>query len=1040
MADLVLVHGTDPLRLLEHAADGFLVTRGATDGDPFPTPSYLLALRQGGIRDDLLRLATERGIPGWFDPPLCVFQEIPTYLGRTTRTPCGDFEREVLLASVLRRAGLQLFNSLKRPGEYVDAVSRHFGELIAEGVTADEYAAALGSSDGGDEFEQRRNADLARAFALYLGELERAGHRDGRDSFLDTARFIAANPDALRETLRGRREIRLFGVSDTRGGMRPLLQTLVASPAIDRVALYSAEPLDLGAGLSPRLVPLGTEHPVASRLFRGGRAERTVTAIDAPDTEREVEAVAQAVRRLADEGVPLGRIAVVTRQARPYLDLVIQGLERLDVPATARRRVAFTEIPVVRAILALLAAAGDGWSRHGLTELAEQPYFDTTLDARLLSFLGYEKRILGLAAWVDAFAELVERTDPARVLEDEEEAFRRRLPSHERALAARDGFRDFMARAEPLAQSRTLGEWLDWLRRFLTDDPWQILARIYELAPSSPSDYQRIRVARLDLTGWKGIRSASEEWQKSLMQWGGADEPLSASQFHARLSAMLATDAVLWSETSAGVQVLEGLAAVYRSFDWFFLVGLTADLFPKRAPLSPLFSEEERKRLVGAGLPLELRETWDQRERALFRDLVSVSGSSLTVSAPRLSEGGQETVTSIFLEELRDAATTNTIVIPTPQVLTPGTPLVADAAAVAHASRVAKIERIRQSGALGPWSGKIEDPALLEWLARSRGDGYLWSASQLEQYAKCPWAFFSARLLRLEQHEEPDDDPAATIRGSILHDALRRFYDRARERVAGPVFLRPEDRPWVEPMLAESLREALREAEKTEHLGHPTLVAIREAEFQRQLLGYITAEMTLHDEMYDNRKRSAPAMVRTGVLEHEVGFDQVTLERNGVVVRFRGRIDRIEVGTDERVDARGMIAAVDYKSSQYATPGAGKPKAWEDKVVLQIPLYVHALRVMRPGAVVCRVEYRELKKGEDVHQLQPLTVDRKAGQLKEDPKALERLESALDAVTEHVVAVRRGAFPADPPPSCNCPSWCHGLEICRVAGGPREGW
>ncbi len=1043
MAELVLIHGTDPLRLLEHAAGGFLTPRHATDADPFPSPHYLLALRQGGIRDDLLRLATERGIPGWFDPPLCVFQELPARLGHTDREPCGDFEREVLLASVLRRAGQSLFATLKRPAEYVDAVSRHFGELIAEGVTAAQYAAALVPADVTEEFEQRRNADLAGAYALYCADLEREGCRDGRDNLADCAVAIAASPPLLGTKLGGRREVRLFGVSDLRGGMRLLLRALLDSPALDRVVLYTTEPLDLGPDLSASGSGEDAETLNGVCVARVGagvpdRASCSTTVIDAPDTEREVEAVAHAVRALADQGTPLGRIAVVTRQARPYVDLLAQALERLGVPAAARRRVAYAEIPVVRAVLALLAAAGDGWSRHGLTELAEQPYFTSTLDARLLAFLGYEKRLLGLAAWEQAFEELVRRTDPSRPERDEAEGYRPRLPAHERALLAHDGFRSFSDRAAPLAQPRALAEWLDWLSQFLDEDPWEVRKRIYQLAPRAPTDFERIRVARLDLTGWKGIRAVTREWHAALTRWGGGEEPLTTRQFHARLSGMLTTDAVVWSETPAGVQVLEGLAAVYRSFDHLFVVGLTSDLFPRRAPLSSLFSEEERRRMAAAGLPLELREIWDTRERALFRDLVSAAADSLTISAPRLAEGGQETVPSVFLEELADAAAVRTIVIPTPQVLTPGTPLVLDAAAIAHAARVAQVERERQTGELGPYNGRIEDPSLRAWLTTERGDDYIWSPTQLEEYAKCPWAYFSGRLLRLTQHEDPDDDPAATLRGTILHDVLRRFYDRARERNGAPVFLRASDLAWAEPMLEVALHEALGEIAQTSHLGHPTLLAIREAEFSRQLLGYLTAETELHDEMFDTGKRSAPAMVRTAVSEHEVSFADVSLVRGGVTVRYRGRIDRIEVGADERVDARHLIAAVDYKSSKSSTPGKGGPKAWEEKVVLQVPLYIHALSLLRPGLTACRVEYRELKKGERVHSLQPWQVDRKAGKLKQEPKDLERLEGALAAVIEHVSAVRRGEFPAAPPPSCGCPPWCHGREICRVPGGPRE--
>ena len=60
MAKIILVTATDPRILLEAAADGFLVRPQATPDTPFPSPEYLLALRQGGIRDDLVALTPQQ--------------------------------------------------------------------------------------------------------------------------------------------------------------------------------------------------------------------------------------------------------------------------------------------------------------------------------------------------------------------------------------------------------------------------------------------------------------------------------------------------------------------------------------------------------------------------------------------------------------------------------------------------------------------------------------------------------------------------------------------------------------------------------------------------------------------------------------------------------------------------------------------------------------------------------------------------------------------------------------------------------------------
>ncbi len=171
---------------------------------------------------------------------------------------------------------------------------------------------------------------------------------------------------------------------------------------------------------------------------------------------------------------------------------------------------------------------------------------------------------------------------------------------------------------------------------------------------------------------------------------------------------------------------------------------------------------------------------------------------------------------------------------------------------------------------------------------------------------------------------------------------------------------------------------------------------------------------------------------------HELRFKEAVLERGGIQFRFRGTIDRVEVGIDERVTSGHYVAAVDYKSSKYAAPGGGNKKAWDEGVVLQVPLYAHALGTLRPGSVVSRVEYRALKQRETLLTLQLVSVDRKTKALRTGGEEQDQMEAALDAVVRHVKQVRGGAFPADPPPTCGCPSFCHARDICRVAGGPRE--
>lgn len=1023
MPKLDLVVGRDPRALLEHAAGGFLAPLHGTLERPFPTPPYLLALRQGGIRDDLIALAGERGVQGWFDPPLCVFGELPEWLGRTARQPCGDFARAALLADVLRRSAGAVFERPGRVEYFLDHVERLFGELVGEDVAPEQLRAALATLAGRDAFEEARDRELAAAYALYLEELAKAGLRDGRDALADSARAIAADPQALARTLGGRREIRIFGLADLRGGWRPLLRALAASPVLDRVAVYSADAVALEPALAGTTTRLEGRAPVAS-----------FSLIPAPEIDGELEAVALRVRRLLDAGTPPDRVAVVSRDARPHMDIALRALARCGVPVTARRRYAYLEIPVVRAVLAVFAAAAEGWPRHRLIELADQPYLRGLLDGRIVNFIGYRRRVEGLARWTAALTALEEeakaREDPARRDADEHARW---VPPSRRVAEASARFARFTAHVAALDGSRPLAEWLAWLQAFLAADAW----KIRDKARDVPGE--RYDIARLDLAGWRGLERIVREWREATERWEpGPGAALDVAAFHRRLVAMLDADAALWTESDRGVRVLEGLAAAYRSFDHVFVVGMDAGRFPKPMPSSPLYAEPEREALRRAGLPLDLRADWDQREHGLFRALVAAAGRSLTLSYVALDEFGAQRIESAFVEELGAAARREPLEGEALDGVLRAVPLHRAPEVAARAHHAATVEASRAAGLESPHNGLVTDPALVAWLGVEFGDGRLWSPTQLESYAKCPWAYFSGRLLHVEKLEDPDEDIDPIERGNVLHDALRRFYEAARRKLKQPVLLLPGTEEWAVPLMRASLEEALEAAKAKVWLGHPALAEAKRQELLRIVEDYLAWEIKDNGQLDSKRAKKSLRILRTAVDAHELPFDEVVLERDGIRFRFRGRIDRVEVGVDPRVDARGFVAAVDYKSSRNGVPGAGDPAAWDDGVMLQLPLYATALLSLMPDAKISRVEYRTLRGGADKVPLQLVVVE--GDKLALDTEGAARMGGALDAVVRHVTAVRGGAFPVRPAPSCGCPPFCHAWDICRVPGGPRTKW
>ncbi len=1069
MARLVLVTSHDPRRLLGSAADGFLRPDGS--GGAFPSPDYVLVLRQGGLRDDLIAMAAKRGVPGWFDPPIRLFSELPLMLGGLERDGVGEFQRIVLVGRALRDAAGPVFRRIHDIDAYADAADRWFGELIGEGITPDRLEAALGRILGRDAFAARRDGEVAAAYRRYLQLLEEAGLRDTRGDVVACAAAIRADPDAVPARLGNRRELRLVGLADPRGGWVELLRSLRECPSLERVAVHTSdrlafveehadEVIDLDstphhaatllradvpyrpAATTP--APAGLEDlplfastsPVAPAAVGPSHPPFAVEIVSAPDLPREVEEVAVRVRALIRSGVEPHRIAVVARRGRPYTGHVIRALERANVPASARVRHTLPTVPAIRALLALFRVAAEGWERHGLVELAETPYLRSSLDAWILNHIGYRRRVRGLQAWRDAIAELAEQAESRerRLADDpdDEDARRNPLPAAERVRSALQRFDAFIGHARELEVERSIPEWLEWLTAFLEADPWRFKKTLYQV----PGD--RMETVRLDTVAWRGVLRVLEQWAEAEGRWGERT-PLPVAEFEKRLRAMLDGSAALYTPTRRGVQVLEALAASFRAFDHVFIVGLDSNRVPLRPPPSPLMDEQERLAMRDAGLRIDCRADWREREEALFRNLMSMPTVSLTLTYARYDEGGAEQLPSSFLEEVQYAWGLEPTVIPGSRAFTPGMPLAADGAAIATAVLAARAEAERERDLFSPYNGCIEHPMALRVLAEQMGEDRPWSATQIESYAKCPWAYFSSRLLRLDKREDPDLDIDALTKGVIYHDALRRFYEAAAERVSGPVFLRGSDLEWARPLAARAVEEAVEAVRATAWVGHPALAAQKLEELKRLILGYIEWEADDNDEAIANGRKDKHRYVRTGVIEHELRFDDVEVDVGGVRLKLRGSIDRVERGIDTRGATTHFLAAVDYKTSKYSTPGKGEKAGWDDGVVLQVPLYAHLLAQLYPGSATARVEYRTIKRPQRVHAL--ALYQFKGNQLVADETAVGKYGRALADVARHVGNIRDGIFPPDPPASCNCPPFCHGRDICRIPGGPRgDSW
>src|SRR5439155_26197332 len=136
----------------------------------------------------------------------------------------------------------------------------------------------------------------------------------------------------------------------------------------------------------------------------------------------------------------------------------------------------------------------------------------------------------------------------------------------------------------------------------------------------------------------------------------------------------------------------------------------------------------------------------------------------------------------------------------------------------------ADMEWHRHGEGLSLHAGRIEQPDLRAYVADLLGESRLWSPTQLESYAKCAWSYFSGRLLKLDRLEDPDQEMDAATRGSLLHDALSRFFAHAAECLGTPVLLRAGHAAMAIPLAERSLDEALEDARGKKWLGSELLL------------------------------------------------------------------------------------------------------------------------------------------------------------------------------------------------------------------------
>ncbi len=364
---------------------------------------------------------------------------------------------------------------------------------------------------------------------------------------------------------------------------------------------------------------------------------------------------------------------------------------------------------------------------------------------------------------------------------------------------------------------------------------------------------------------------------------------------------------------SARLLVAEASRVRGRQFHTVILAGLAHQDFTART--EPTLSEHLAARITGCKDPDKLAG-----EHQLWYDLLGCARESLVLIAQSRDLSGQELPPSAFLEEVRSMANAEEAGQTAPMPVQPKTAI-----------------RVPRGQLTGLDLDRFARPPF--------------SVTTLERYARCPYAWFLNSFVARRQIREVTD---AQNEGTILHDALQRFYERAPGEL-GEAHVRAETLDRAHPLLDRCFDEAWQKklgVGSTTQLPDSTQVSL--ASLRRSLHDFLDSEV-------DWLPGFEPRYLELAFGESDAPAPLV----GGVPVK--GRIDRVDVCASEQP---GALFVTDYKRS--VVDGGGGLTARKNHRELQATVYSlvagQLLAPLRPigsayrsilSPQICKVEHRK---------------------------------------------------------------------------------
>ncbi len=682
------------------------------------------------------------------------------------------------------------------------------------------------------------------------------------------------------------------------------------------------------------------------------------------DREEEIGGFARRVKAAVRERnvTSLDRIALVVHQPLPYVYVAREVLRSGGIPCQMFDALPLAAEPYAAALDLVCSAVTGDFARAPAIALLRSPHFRIGGDGEPRPFgagdVAALDRALGEAGYLG----------DADALERLLDSWRAAAPSRgrlERALRAGEALLHVARSLAPLRRDGTVAEHLTVLTQFLTR---------HENLPGPDEDgrTRQLRARSAVLGTLAGLRDAYRRFDST---------PLPFDEVAALVRRWIEGHTFAPRTGDAGVHLVDADSARFGEFEEIQLAGLIDGEWPARPRRSIFYSAGVLREL---GWPAEAGRI--DGARAAFTDLLRLPRQRLAVSSFSL-EADSIVGPSPLLDEL-DIAAPDRCVEQEPDVAVFDfealTATILDAAVLPALTREWAAFRVaappldapRYHGATTP-----PPPAAL-------------SLSALERYQDCPFKFFAADVLRLEEQVEDETGLSPRARGRFIHEVFQQFFAAWDAAGHGTITSDQVDRARTlfaavaEPLLSR-LPDADAGLERTRLFGSAISVGIVDV-----VLGL---------------EASRPAEVTERWLEYRLEGEFSLGIEGGATVALKGVADRIDLLAGNR------LRVIDYKSGM----------APNTRRALQVPIYA-----------LCAKERLEERDGAS------WTVDEAAYVAFAGKRSLVPVVKAgatdatavLDDARERLLGVLDGigggAFPPRPHDAMRC-RYCAYSVVCR---------